>query len=90
MYKYALICVGYVSDTCLFTPIFYLPNYRDKVERKVHNGRTFYECHKDCLVHCRSNMRQASAPTGLRVVQGATTGSTISVSWHAPLDTGDR
>ena len=65
-------------------------SYRDKVERKIQTGRTSYECRRSCYLHCGTNLRKSSPPTGVGLVKGATTGSSISMSWLAPLDTGGR
>lgn len=64
--------------------------HRDKVERKIQTGHTSYECRRSCYLHCGANLRKASPPSGVGVVKGTTTGSSISLSWNQPSDTGGR
>ena len=64
--------------------------HRDKVERKIQTGHTSYECRRSCYLHCGANLRKASPPSGVGLVKGTTTGSSISLSWNQPSDTGGR
>lgn len=63
---------------------------RDKIDRNLQTGRTPYECRRSCYLHCGTNLRKASQPTGLGVVLGASTGSSVAIDWIAPADTGGR
>jgi len=64
--------------------------HRDKVERKIQTGHTSYECRRSCYLHCGANLRKTSPPSGVGVVKGTTTGSSISLSWNQPSDAGGR
>jgi len=63
---------------------------REKVDQKIQNGRTPYECRRSCYLHCGTNLRKASKPTGLGLVKGSSTGSSLSINWQPPADTGGR
>jgi len=60
----------------------------EEMHKDQATGRTHAECRKICVDYCGNSLRKAVAPTSLRVGPTAPTGSTIPLTWEAPLDSG--
>jgi hypothetical protein len=60
----------------------------EEMHKDQATGRTHVECRKLCVDYCGNSLRKAAAPTSLRVGPATPTGSTIPLTWEAPLDSG--